>query len=117
MSMRSAPANNETDALAEDLLAKFFRALGDPTRLRILERLSEGPKTVTDLVAALGVPQSRISNHLACLKSCRFVTSRSRARFVIYALADPQLTALVVLARRIVSKNAMYFALCATVGA
>src|SRR3972149_5819916 len=49
------------------LEAKFFRGLGDPTRLKILELLLERERTVTQLIEALGVPQGRVSSHLACL--------------------------------------------------
>src|SRR3970040_2025192 len=60
------------------LEAKFFRGLGDPTRLKILELLLERERTVTQLIEALGVPQGRVSSHLACLTWCGYVTpSRS----------------------------------------
>ena len=107
----------DPDDVSTELVAKFFRALGDPTRLSILECLVNGPKTVSELVAALDCQQSRISNHLSCLRSCRFVLSRSEGKWVTYSLADAQLRSLIDLARRLVNKNATYFALCATVGA
>jgi len=105
------------EELSGALLAKFFRALGDATRLRILEALCDGPQTVSELVEAAGCGQSRVSNHLACLRSCRFVVSRTDGRWVTYSLADPQLRSLIALAQKLVHKNATFFALCATVGA
>ena len=47
--------------------ARWFRLLADPTRLAILKHLLARPHSVTELVETTGLPQSRISNHLACL--------------------------------------------------
>ena len=61
----SAPAES-------DLVAKYFRGLGDPIRLRILELLrSEGELSVGELVGRLGLAQPKVSNHLACLRAQR----------------------------------------------
>ncbi len=65
-------------------LARFFRVLGDPTRLRILELLQGGERTVGEIVAAVGQPQPRVSTHLACLRHCGFVTAERRGREVVY---------------------------------
>ena len=67
--------------------ARFFRVLGDPTRLRILELLEGGDKTVGELVGGVGQAQPRISTHLACLRHCGFVLSERRGKQVAYRLA------------------------------
>ncbi len=67
--------------------ARFFRVLGDPTRLKILRLLSEGEQTVGELVAAVGQPQSRVSTHLACLRHCGFAVTERRGKEVVYRLA------------------------------
>lgn len=67
--------------------ARFFRVLGDPTRLRILALLEAGESTVGELVSALGQSQPRVSTHLACLRHCGFVSTRRRGREVVYRLA------------------------------
>lgn len=67
--------------------ARFFRVLGDPTRLKILELLAAGEHTVGDLVNVVGQPQPRISTHLACLRHCGFVSGERRGKEVIYRLA------------------------------
>src|SRR5262249_47669918 len=67
--------------------ARFFRVLGDPTRLQILELLQDGERSVGHLVAAVGQPQPRVSTHLACLRHCGFVTTERRGKEVIYQLA------------------------------
>ena len=68
-------------------MARFFRVLGDPTRLRILELLESGEATVWELVSGVGQPQPRISTHLACLRHCGFVTTERRGKEVVYRLA------------------------------
>src|SRR5881392_3963700 len=78
-----------------DLVAKYFRGLGEPTRLRILELLrSEGELTVGELVARLGVPQPKVSNHLACLRWCGFVEARREQRTVFNRIADERVIAM-----------------------
>jgi DNA-binding transcriptional ArsR family regulator len=67
--------------------ARFFRVLGDPTRLGILELLEDGERSVGQLVAAVGQSQPRVSTHLACLRHCGFVTAQRRGKEVIYRLA------------------------------
>lgn len=74
---------SETDTTA---LARFFRVLGDPTRLQILKLLSEGERTVGELVSAVGEPQPRISTHLACLRHCEFVSTERRGKEIVYRL-------------------------------
>jgi len=66
--------------------ARFFRVLGDPTRLRILEELQQGERTVSELIAAVDQPQPRVSTHLACLRHCGFVTTERRGKEVVYRL-------------------------------
>jgi ArsR family transcriptional regulator, cadmium/lead-responsive transcriptional repressor len=66
--------------------ARFFRVLGDPTRLRIVEALIAGERTVNELVALVGQAQPRISTHLACLRHCGFVTTERQGKEVVYRL-------------------------------
>jgi DNA-binding transcriptional ArsR family regulator len=66
--------------------ARFFRVLGDPTRLRILELLEKKDRTVGELVGAVGQPQPRVSTHLACLRHCGFVETERRGKEVVYRL-------------------------------
>jgi len=67
--------------------ARFFRVLGDPTRLHILELLEDQERTVGELVSAVGQPQPRVSTHLACLRHCGFVETERRGKEVVYRLA------------------------------
>jgi DNA-binding transcriptional ArsR family regulator len=96
----------------QDLLAKYFRALGDPTRLRVLELLGDGERSVGELGAALGLPQPKVSNHLACLRWCGFVTTRREHRTIHYRVADDRVREIVTLARALLSDNADHVAAC-----
>jgi len=95
-----------------DLIAKYFRVLGDPTRLRIVELVSEGERSVGELAQLLGVPQPKVSNHLACLRWCGFVITRREQRTIYYRLADERVAAVVELARELLHGNAEHVAAC-----
>jgi ArsR family transcriptional regulator len=66
--------------------ARFFHALSDETRLRILERLCEGEQCVCDLTAAFRTGQSRLSFHLRVLKDAGLVMDRPEGRWIYYSL-------------------------------
>jgi ArsR family transcriptional regulator, arsenate/arsenite/antimonite-responsive transcriptional repressor len=68
--------------------ARWFRALGDETRLKILERLSEGEQCVCDLTDALEAGQSLMLFHLKTLKDVGLLRDRRQGRWVYYSL-DP----------------------------
>jgi DNA-binding transcriptional ArsR family regulator len=71
--------------------AELFAVLSSPIRLAVLRLLLSGERCVTELVEAVGVAQPRLSNHLACLRTCGFVTVRRQGTFMYYGLADPRL--------------------------
>jgi ArsR family transcriptional regulator, cadmium/lead-responsive transcriptional repressor len=99
--------------LETDLVAKYFRGLGDPIRLRILELLrAEGELSVGELVARLGLPQPQVSNHLACLRWCGFVEGRREGRTVFNRIADPRVEAMLELAQSLLADNAEHVAAC-----
>jgi ArsR family transcriptional regulator, cadmium/lead-responsive transcriptional repressor len=100
-----------------DLLAKYFRILGDRTRLRVIELVAEGERSVGELVSLLGEPQSKVSNHLACLRSCGFVTTRREHRTIHYRLADQRIAAVVELGRGLLRDHAARVAACERVDA
>ncbi len=104
------------DAGGPEALARYFRALGDPTRLRIIEALLERERTVSELVRLLGAPQSRVSNHLACLKWCRFADAERRGREVVYRISDPGVSDLVRVARSLVDQHRDHLATCGRIG-
>jgi DNA-binding transcriptional ArsR family regulator len=97
------------------LVAKYFRAFGDPTRLHILELLGEGELSVGEIVERIGTSQPRTSAHLACLRWCGFVDTRREHRTVYYRLADERARAMLHLARSMLADNAEHVAACRTI--
>ena len=83
---------------AIELQAKLFRGFGDPGRLAILEALSGGPRTVTEIILATGLNQSNASNHLRCLRDCGLVKVEQQGRFAWYSLSDLRIKRLLRLA-------------------
>jgi len=95
-----------------ELVARFFRALGDPARLRLLEFLLGSEHTVSECVANIGLSQGRVSVHLACLADCGYVQVRRSGRFAWYKVADPRVADLVMMARSLAADNAAALADC-----
>lgn len=81
--------------------AEFFRALGHPVRIRLVEELAQGERTVAELQQALGIPQPLVSQQLAVLRGRELVSTRKSGANVVYALRDPLLSELLTVARRI----------------
>jgi DNA-binding transcriptional ArsR family regulator len=75
--------------------AATLRMLAEPTRLNLLFQLTEGPKTVTNLTTAAGVPRTVVSQHLAKLRLSGLVDTRKDGRHVIYSLHDGHLIRLI----------------------
>ncbi len=100
-----------------DIVAKFFRALADPTRLRLLEFLLRGEHTVTECVTHVGLSQGRVSTHLSCLADCGYVQVRRTGRNAYYRVADPRVADLVVLAHALAADNCAALAACERIGA
>ncbi len=69
-------------------LAEMFRALADPTRLKILSILLDQESNVSSLAAAVGISEPGVSHHLRSLRQLRIVRSRRQGREVYYALDD-----------------------------
>lgn len=100
-----------------ELVAKFFRALGDPTRLDLLRFLVEhGEVTGRECVQRAGLSQGRVSAHLACLVSCGLVTSRREGRFAYYQVVDERVGQLVGLGTEMTADHAASIAACLRVG-
>lgn len=96
-----------------DLLAKYFKVLSDPTRVRILGLLQDsGEVSVGEIVAALGQSQSKVSNHLACLRWCGFVSARRVHPSVLYRVADERVLEILALGRAVLGDNAEHLAAC-----
>lgn len=104
---------------AADLAARFFRVLGDPTRLRLLSLLLDAPTgeySVGELATALEAPQSRISTHLGCLRWCGLVQTRRNGKQVYYRVADPRTRDLLALGDALLREHAAGVATCGVLG-
>lgn len=84
--------------------AEFFRMLGHPVRIRVLELLQDGPKAVRDLLAEIDVEASNLSAQLAVLRRSGIVTATREGSTVVYALAGGDVAELLRAARRILTE-------------
>lgn len=84
------PAIPLTDRARERMAARF-RALGDPTRLNILERLFRSPASVGELLSHVGGTQANVSKHLGVLRAQGLVGRRKHGNRTVYSIADPSL--------------------------
>jgi DNA-binding transcriptional ArsR family regulator len=100
-----------------DTVAKFFRALSDPTRLKLLEYIVRRERTAAECVAHAGISQPRVSVHLSCLVDCGYVTARRDGRRLRYSVGDPRVVDLVVLARALAADNAVALTCCSRIPA
>jgi ArsR family transcriptional regulator, cadmium/lead-responsive transcriptional repressor len=100
-----------------DLIAKMLRALGDATRLRIVELLIEQPLIQKQLVAEVGLSQGQVSSHLACLVWCGLISASRMGQQVEYRIGDPRVVGIVDLARAILERSGAEIALCRRVDA
>jgi DNA-binding transcriptional ArsR family regulator len=83
-----------------ELKAELFKALAHPGRVRILEILRDGERTVADLVPLVGLEASHLSQQLGVLRRAGIVTSRRQASSVTYTIADDEIIELLAVARR-----------------
>ncbi|MEX2045969.1 MAG: metalloregulator ArsR/SmtB family transcription factor [Chloroflexota bacterium] len=100
----------------DDVLARFFHGLADPTRVRILRHLLDGPKTAGDIVRHIGRHQPGVSAHLTCLRFCGYVEARREGRNVWYELIDPQVRRIVEMGTRYLDRNEERIAACRVIG-
>ncbi|MBT2478497.1 helix-turn-helix transcriptional regulator [Streptomyces sp. ISL-94] len=118
--MTSSPAHAVTGPAADtevacthlDTTARFFRALSDPTRLKLLEFILRAERTSADCVEHAGISQPRVSVHLSCLVDCGYVTARRDGKKLRYSVGDPRVVDLVVLARSLAADNASALDCC-----
>ena len=72
-----------------EVVARHFKMLGEPMRLKILQSICNEPRTVTDIVAAVEATQANVSKHLALLAAAGVVTRQKDGQRVYYGIADP----------------------------
>lgn len=85
------------------LKAEFFKTLGHPARIRILEVLREGEHSVSELVPKVGIEPSHLSHQLAVLRRADVVTGRKEGSSVVYFVHDPRIFQLLEVAKQILA--------------
>lgn len=92
------------DKQLQDALRRFkadmFQALAHPTRIAIMELLSDGELSAGALIGRLGMEQANVSQHLAVLRSKQLVLSRRAGNQVFYSVRDPLITEVLALMRQ-----------------
>ncbi|SNR85759.1 transcriptional regulator, ArsR family [Haloechinothrix alba] len=112
MRIASEPARH-TDL---DAAVSLFHSLSDSTRLAIVHRLAMGRARVTDLVGELGLAQSTVSKHIACLRGCGLVDGEPEGRQTFYALVRPELLDVLTAAESVLDATGNAVTLCPTYG-
>ncbi|SDT00728.1 ArsR family transcriptional regulator [Streptomyces sp. TLI_053] len=84
--------------------AEFFRTLGHPVRIRVLELLQNGPRPVRELLAEIRIEPSNLSQQLSVLRRTQLVTATREGNTVVYALSTPDVAELLRAARRILTE-------------
>jgi ArsR family transcriptional regulator, cadmium/lead-responsive transcriptional repressor len=118
MAMNAAAVEPPVDeAAALSAAACMFRSLGDPTRLAIVRHLALGEHKVVELTAHLGLAQSTVSAHLACLRDCGLVSSRPQGRASMWSLtAAAELMDVLAAAERLLAVTGDSVTLCPRYG-
>jgi ArsR family transcriptional regulator len=94
-------ADPELNRPLSEVKADLFKALAHPARIRALEVLSEGERTVGDLQPLVGIESSHLSQQLGVLRRAGLVSTRKEGSSVHYTLADPLVAELLVVAKRL----------------
>lgn len=82
------------------LKAEFFKTLGHPARIRVLELLAERDRTVGELLTEIGLEASNLSQQLAVLRRAGVVVATKEGNTVVYSIASPVITELLAVARK-----------------
>ncbi|HEX5947751.1 MAG TPA: metalloregulator ArsR/SmtB family transcription factor [Acidimicrobiales bacterium] len=85
--------------------ADFFKTLGHPARIRILELLRDGERPVSELIPEVGIEPSHLSQQLAILRRANLVRSRKEGSSVLYSVAEPRLFQLLEVAKAILTSS------------
>lgn len=117
MTMTSRQPADVDEAAASTAAACLFRGMSDPSRVAILRHLLLGEHNVAELTAHLGLAQSTVSRHLACLRDCGLVDSNPRGRSSVFSVAHPDLVlALFTAAEDVLAATGDAVVLCPTFG-
>jgi DNA-binding transcriptional ArsR family regulator len=88
------PTSHPLPAPLADAVARRFRVLGEPVRIRLLDRMRAGEHSVGELVQAVGASQQNVSKHLGVLHQAGIVSRRKDGNRVVYDIADQTVSSL-----------------------
>lgn len=94
----------------------LFRSLADSTRLAIVHELARGEQRIVDLTGKLGLAQSTVSAHVACLRDCGLVEGRAVGRQSLYRLTRPELLTVLAAAEQLLAATGNAVDLCPVYG-
>ncbi|MBF0671418.1 MULTISPECIES: metalloregulator ArsR/SmtB family transcription factor [unclassified Salinibacterium] len=94
-----------SDLPVAQVKAELFKAMGHPARIRVLEALSEGERTVGEIAGMVDLEMSTLSQQLAVLRRAGVVTTRRQGNSIHYALRDERMSQLLAIARQIIVSN------------
>ena len=94
------PVDDSASRPLSEIKAELFKALGHPGRVRILEVLREGERTVTELVPLVGLEASHLSQQLGVLRRAGVVVARREGSTVTYSIANAEVVELLAVAKR-----------------
>jgi DNA-binding transcriptional ArsR family regulator len=95
----------EVNRPISEIKAELFKALAHPARIRVLELLADGERSVGEIQPLIGIELSHLSQQLAVLRRAGLVSTRKEGPSVIYAIRDPQIVELLAVAKRILIKS------------
>jgi len=96
-----ASASRAQNEPIDEIKAELFKALAHPARIRILELLSEGERSVGEMQPLVGIEASHLSQQLAVLRRARLVSARKEGTSVFYAVKDKTTVKLLQVAKRL----------------
>lgn len=99
---------NSMNIKLQQFKADFFKALGHPLRIRILELLADGDKNVNELQTLIGTEGSAVSQQLSILRSKNIVYGTKEGNRVLYSLRDPMIVDLLTIARQIFNNHLIH---------
>lgn len=114
MTIKIKPTTDSCEHLSP--AAALFHSLSDQTRLSIVQRMAGGEVRVGDLTGELGLAQSTVSAHVACLRDCGLVQGRVQGRSVYYSLSHPELMDMLETAEVLLAVTGNAVSLCANYG-
>ena len=88
-----------------ELKAQFFKTLGHPARIRVLEVLADGPRSVSDLQPDVGLEASHLSQQLSLMRKAGIVQAERQGSSMIYSVTDPQIFELLSVAKQIITTS------------